>query len=165
MSLRRNSPEDAGRRTKQVKGKGFARLSGKETRKSRPEEYILSDYWPVKRSKLLEPRFPESALRRTNTIATAENLGDCSPVARVVYSISDTIKPTVHQTLANGEIGYARMRGVFVLHLRALLATIFSDSSFPFGQPARRREKPLCMSVQRELAFVLQPVLIIQTGL
>lgn len=42
MSLQRNSPEDAGRRTKQVKGKGFARLSGKETRKSRPEEYALS---------------------------------------------------------------------------------------------------------------------------
>src|SRR5215469_2317536 len=41
-SLRRNSPEDAGRRTKQVKGKGFAKLSEKERRKSRPEEYAPS---------------------------------------------------------------------------------------------------------------------------
>jgi len=35
----------------------------------------------------------------------SKNLGDCRPAARVVYSIPNTIKPTVHQTLANGELG------------------------------------------------------------
>jgi len=62
-----------------------------------------------------------------------------------------TNRAPFYQNSGQGRLGYARMHGVLILHLREWLATTFRDSTgFPFGLPTGDEKRPLCVRVERE---------------